>query len=104
MTMRRLASVVAWLVALAVLAGAHENYRIIGTLTSVSATRLAVKTKDGETVAMFVGGDLRVTKDKKKLPATELVPGLSVVVDAAGDRRDDLTAHDVMIVQPPSRK
>jgi len=37
-------------------------------------------------------------RGKKKVPATELKVGLSVVVDAMGDSEEELEAQDIMIV------
>ena len=84
---------------------AHENYRIIGTITKVTAEKLDVKqTKDGKTISMFMDKTTKITRDKKPVKAAELKAGLSVVVDAHGDTMDDLDVVAVRIVPPPTKK
>ncbi len=77
---------------------AHEAFRIVGTITKHEATQLGVKTKEGRTVYVELKKTTIVLRDKTKVPATELKPGLSVVVDALGDDDSDLTAKQVRIV------
>lgn len=79
---------------------AHEAFRIIGTVATMKPTQLAVKTKQGRTVYIELTKKTIVLRDKTKVPATELKPGLSVVVDALGDDDSDLTAKQVRIVPP----
>ena len=89
---------------------AHENYRIIGTVEKVTATDLSVKqTKDGKVVDLIsvfeaVAEKSTVTRDKKKVAASELKPGLHVVVDARGDSLLELDIVEVRIVPPPAKK
>jgi hypothetical protein len=85
-------------------AAAHDDYRIIGTITKVTANTLDVKqTKDGKTIAMATDEATLVIRDKKKVSATELKVGLSVVVDANGDSLEDLVVLEIRIV-PPAKK
>jgi hypothetical protein len=77
---------------------AHEAFRIVGTITKHQATQLGVKTKEGRTVYVELKKTTIILRDKTKVPATELKPGLSVVVDALGDDDSDLTAKQVRIV------
>jgi len=77
---------------------AHEAFRFVGTIASLKATQLAVKTKQGRTVYIEMTKKTIVLRDKAKVPATELKAGLSVVVDALGDDDTDLTAKQVRIV------
>jgi len=79
---------------------AHDNFRVIGTISKLQATQVDVKTKDGATVSIEIDKQTLVWRDKKKVPATELKMGLSVVVDAYGDSEEDLLALDVTIVPP----
>ena len=85
-------------------AAAHDDYRIIGTVAKVSAKTLDVKqTKDGKTISMAIDeATLLVTRDKKKVSATQLKPGLSVVVDARGDSLEELQVVEVRIVPSPA--
>lgn len=83
---------------------AHDDYRIIGTITRVTSTSLDVKqTKDGKTIAMKTDSATVVTRDKRKVERAELKTGLNVVVDAQGDSLDDLVVLEVRLV-PPSAK
>jgi hypothetical protein len=77
---------------------AHEAFRIVGTIATRQGTQLGVKTKEGRTVYAELTKKTIVLRDKTKVPATELKPGLSVVVDALGDDDSDLTIKQVRIV------
>lgn len=77
---------------------AHEAFRIIGTIAAMKPTQVAVKTKQGRTVYIELTKKTIVLRDKTRVAATELKPGLSVVVDALGDDDSDLTAKQVRIV------
>ena len=91
--------------AFATAAGAHEDFRIVGTVVRASATKLDVKqTKDGKTIAMRMNGESLVTRDKVKVALAELKPGLHVVVDATGDSLDDLLVLEVRLVPPPTKR
>ena len=86
-------------------AAAHDDYRIIGTITNVAAKTLDVKqTKDGKTISMRTDGATLVTRDKKKVSATELSTGVSVVVDASGDSLEELVVLEVRIVPSSAKK
>jgi hypothetical protein len=99
------AGIVAALMAGAASLSAHENYRIIGTVTKVTSTKLDVKrTKDGKTISMFMDKTTRVTRDKRKVSASEIKTGSSVVVDAHGDTMDDLDVVEVRLVPAPAKK
>ena len=103
----------ALLIVLAVAASAvsaHVTFRVIGTITKVTATELHVKTKDGKTFAMELTrrSVIRRLREEKKLPISALKAGQTVVVDAfnayAEDPDDDseLEALDIRIVPPIS--
>jgi len=105
----------ALLIVLAVAASAvsaHVTFRVIGTITKVTATELHVKTKDGKTFAMELTrrSVIRRLREEKKLPISALKAGQSVVVDAfnayAEDPDDDseLEALDIRIVPPISQQ
>ncbi len=99
-----MAGILAALVTGPVSLGAHEDYRIIGVITKVDAKTLDVKqTKDGKIISMDMDETTSVTRDKKKLSATELKAGQSVVVDARGDSLEELMVRQVRIV-PSSTK
>jgi hypothetical protein len=77
---------------------AHDEFRIIGELTRVQANQIDVKQKDSKTVTIKMNKETLVTRDKKKVAATELKKGRSVVVDALGDDLSDVLALEVRIV------
>ena len=80
-------------------AAAHEDYRVIGTITKVTAKTLDVKqTKDGKTVSMAMNEETLVTRDETTVGTAELKTGLSVVVDARGDSLEELLVQKVRIV------
>ena len=84
---------------------AHDDYRIVGTITQVTAKTLDVKSAKGDkTVSMRTDEATRVTRDKKEVPAAELETGLSVVVDASGDSLASLVVREVRIVPALSRE
>jgi hypothetical protein len=84
---------------------AHDNYRIIGTVTKVTATELTVKqTKDGKTITMDFTEKTVVTRDKKTVQRSEIKNGASVVVDAHGDSLEFLEVVAVRIVPAPAKK
>lgn len=83
---------------------AHDDYRVIGTITKVTAKTLDVKqTKDDTIISMTVNGATVVTRDKKKVDTGELKIGLSVVVDARGDSLKDLVVIEVKLVPSPAK-
>ena len=79
---------------------AHDNFRIIGTITKHQDSHIGVKNKDGKTILIRCDKQTVVTRDKKKIDVTELKVGESVVVDAYGDSEADLLALEVRIVPP----
>ena len=84
---------------------AHDDYRIIGTVIKMAPGKLEVKqTKDGKTISMKTDSATIVTRDKKKVEASELRAGTNVVVDARGDSLADLTVLEVRIVPAPTAK
>lgn len=84
---------------------AHDDYRIIGTITKVAAKTLDVKqTKDGKIISMDMDDNTIFTRDKKKVDRKELKSGLSVVVDARGDSIDELLVVEVRIVPSTSKQ
>ena len=100
-----IAAALAVLTVCAVPAVAHDDYRIIGTITDVTANTLAVKqTKDGKTISMATDEATLVTRDNKKASVKELKTGVSVVVDANGDTLEDLVALEVRIVPSSTKK
>jgi hypothetical protein len=86
---------------------AHDEFRIIGTLTRVTSSEMDVKQKDNQTVSIKLDKQTLITRDKKTVKASELKKGQSVVVDALGDDLTDVLALEVRIVptlNPPAPK
>jgi hypothetical protein len=79
---------------------AHEEFRVIGTLTSSSDTKIQVRDRDGKTLLIAVNKQTGITKDKAEVDASALTTGNSVVVDALGDSETDLVAIEIRIVPP----
>jgi hypothetical protein len=106
MTRRRImAALLAVLMVGAAPAAAHDQYRVIGTIARVTAKTLAVtQSRDGRTISMELDEATHVTRDRKKVDATELKTGLSVVVDALGDSLEQLVVVEVRIVRPRAKK
>lgn len=83
----------ALLMALALTAiSAHEKFKIVGTIVKVQATQLDVKAVDGATYEIDMNDGTQVMRGLKKLPQSELRPGLRVTVDALGHDMFDLEA------------
>ncbi len=53
---------------------AHDEFRIIGTLTRVQSHQIDVKQKDNRTVVIKVDGETIVTRDKKTVPGPSSRP------------------------------
>jgi hypothetical protein len=71
---------------------AHEKFKIVGTIVKVQATQLDVKAVDGATYEIDMNDGTQVMRGLKKLPQSELKPGLRVTVDALGHDMFDLEA------------
>jgi hypothetical protein len=100
-----MAAFLAILVAGSAPVAAHDDYRVVGTISKVTAKTLDVKqTKNGKTISMAMNDATIVTRNMKKVEASELKPGVSVVVDARGDSLKDLQVVEVRLVPPPAKK
>ena len=82
---------------------AHDDYRIIGTVEKMASGTIEVKqTKDGKVIAMLLQKESIATRNKKKVPLTQVKPGLHVVVDARGDSLMELEVVEIRLVPPPA--
>jgi hypothetical protein len=79
---------------------AHEEFRVIGTLTRISDAAVDVKNKEGKTISIRMDKQTVISRDKKKVPVGQLKTGQSLVVDAYGDSEKDLLALEIRIVPP----
>ncbi len=90
-------------VAAAPVLAAHDEFRIIGTVTKVTSKAIAVKQKDGKVVEMDMDKQTKFTRDKKPVKLSDVKVGGSVVVDALGDSILDLTVIEVRLVPAPAQ-
>lgn len=79
-------------------ARAHDEFRIIGTITGSQPRLLQVKSREGKALSIKVNDETLVYRDNKKVPQAELKAGRFVVVDALGDTIEDSLALEVRIV------
>jgi hypothetical protein len=79
---------------------AHEEFRVIGTLTKHEGSEIAVQSRDGKTTAIRIDRQTVINKDGSKTDTGALSAGISVVVDALGDSEEDLLAIEIRIVPP----
>ena len=82
---------------------AHDEIRIIGTLERHQNSTIAVKTNTGGTVSITIDKQTVILQNDKKVDATALKVGQSLVVDAYGDTEDGSLALEIRIV-PPIRR
>jgi len=78
----------------------HEEFRVIGTLTSRAETTIEVASRDGATRSIKVDRQTVVTRDAEPVDVSTLEAGMTVVIDAYGDSLDDLLALEIRIVPP----
>src|SRR5688572_13034461 len=101
---RRLTILITVLCALvAVSLSAHDEFRIIGTMEKHQGATIAVKKSTGKTVSIRIDKQTAITQNDKKVDATALKVGQSLVVDAYGDTEEDSLAVEIRIV-PPIRR
>ena len=79
---------------------AHDDFRIIGTLERHQNSTIAVKKNTGTTVSIRLDKQTAISQNNKKVDATALRVGQSLVVDAFGDTEDDSLAVEIRIVPP----
>jgi hypothetical protein len=91
---------IAALLSMSTIALAHEEFRVIGTLTQAGDTKIQVRDRDGKTLSIKIDKQTVVRKDRTEVDASELAEGNSVVIDALGDSEADLLAIDIRIVPP----
>jgi hypothetical protein len=88
------------LVAAMVVLSAHEEFRVVGTISKHQGPVMNVKARDGKPASIRLDKQTAISRDGKKVEAAELKVGLTVVVDAYGDSEDDLLALEIRIVPP----
>jgi hypothetical protein len=85
-------------VGLPLTAFAHEGHphKILGTVTSATADRLVLKTRDGKEQTIAIASSTRLVKDKGAATAADLAPGTRVVVTAI-TTKGETTAKEIRI-------
>ena len=83
------------------IAAAHDNIRVIGTITDTRPGSVKVMTKEGAEAWIEVDTDSEITRDNAKVGIPELKKGLYVVVDGWGDDFYSLFAKKIRLVPPP---
>jgi hypothetical protein len=89
---------IAALLSLSTFALAHEEFRVIGTLTQAGDTKIQVRDRDGKTLSIKIDKQTVIRADRTEVDASALAEGNSVVLDALGDSEADLLAIDIRIV------
>ena len=84
----------------------HYKFRIVGTVTKITADEIAVKqVKDEVVVEMDIDKATKVLRDGKGVARDQIKVGGSVVIDALGDDILDLVAQEIRLVPAiPSAK
>ena len=80
------------------LAGAHEKFKIVGTVAALKKDEIAVKAVDGATYEIdFTDAAVVTDKNHKKIDRAKLKVGQKVVVLALGHDMFDLEAYEVQL-------
>jgi len=79
-------------------ARAHDGHihKIIGTVTARDAKHIEVKTPSGENLSIAITPKTTATRDKKKVPLSEVQVGRRVVV-GIGNGEDPLQAGEIQV-------
>ncbi len=77
---------------------AHDGHihRIMGTVTARDANHIEVKTPSGENLSIALTPKTTATRDKRKVPLSEVQIGRRVVV-AIGNGEDPLMAGEIQV-------
>jgi hypothetical protein len=94
-----------WLIAIALVGvvafvGAHEKFKIVGTVAGLKQNEIAVKAIDGATYEIDMNEGTVVTdKHHKKIDRALLKAGEKVVVMALGHDQFDLEAFEIQLTE-----
>lgn len=80
------------------LAAAHDGHAhtVMGTVTTIDAKRVELKTPSGEVLSIALTAKTKVLKDKKTAALRDIEAGRRVVIDI-GNGEDPLIAREVQI-------
>ena len=93
-----------WLIAIAlvaavVLVGAHEKFKIVGTVAALKKDEIAIKAIDGATYEIdFTDSAVVTDRNHKKIDRAKVKVGEKVIVLALGHDMFDLEAFEVQLV------
>lgn len=93
-----------WLIAIAlvaavVLVGAHEKFKIVGTVAALKKDEIAIKAIDGATYEIdFTESAVVTDRNHKKIDRAKVKVGEKVIVLALGHDMFDLEAFEVQLV------
>ena len=93
-----------WLIAVAlvtavVLVGAHEKFKIVGTVAALKKDEIAIKAIDGATYEIdFTESAVVTDRNHKKIDRAKVKVGEKVIVLALGHDMFDLEAFEVQLV------
>jgi hypothetical protein len=82
----------------AVGAFAHDGHihKVMGTITARDAKHIEVRTPSGENLSIAITAKTTATRDKRKVPLSEVQVGKRVVV-AIGNGEDPLMAGEIQV-------
>lgn len=83
---------------------AHDEYRVIGTISEVKGDALVVKAQDGRIANIRVDAKTELSKDAHEANRSDLKVGRFVVIQAYGDDYSDLLALEIKFVPAPAGK
>jgi hypothetical protein len=86
-----------------VLAHGGHDHKVMGTVTSTSASQVVVKEKDGKTVTIQVTPETRI-KATPAIKAAQIKPGTRVVVTAEVAKDNSMRAKVVEVGALPAAK
>lgn len=83
---------------------AHDEVRVIGTITKHEDSIIEVKDADSKKTSFRLDDrQTSVTRDNQAVGASELKVGVTVIVDGGGDNAN-LLAFEIRIVPPIARR
>jgi len=93
------ATFLASLILLTIPAAAHEEFRVVGTVTKAARTGVEIRIADGRIIPVRFDVVTRVWRGEERVADTELRTGGRVDIRAIGDSlEEDLLALEVHIV------
>ena len=81
---------------------AHDNHKILGTITMVATDHVMVKDRAGKIHTVKLAKTTKVTKSKKMMKAADIAVGTRVVATVVSDK--DMTAKTIEVGAAPASK